>query len=199
VCQKDPGSIPENVKWLQVTDPDLLASIIQQLSSIDSKNTEQDSELSIGVLCPPRHEANDSLSVLVIDDKLDNLTKAIELLNSNHFVTLADSYRLGKQMINANTYDAVLSDCQMLPDFESALADDAVPVGETVHNGIFLMFDATRFGARFAIVTDANHHQDWVSAIFDDIREPQTVNGHKVQFFNYLGKSWDKALEKLME
>ena len=137
----------------------------------------------------------------MVDDKPENRRSALSLLQENHFVTLASGYHEALRLIRENAYDVVLSDCQMQPETEdSSLSVENVVIGETVPNGLFLIFHATKRGARVAIVTDANHHEDWVSAIFDDddIRKPQNVNGHTVLFINYMGKRWDDALEKIL-
>lgn len=145
--------------------------------------------------------AERSFRVLVVDDKPQNLQLALECLQKDHFVTLASGYAEALQLISKKTYDAVLSDCQMLPETKnSALSLEAITIGQTVHNGIFLIFHATKRGARVAIVTDANHHMDWVSALFDDrdLYQPQEVNGQPVLLINYMGKRWDEALNALM-
>jgi hypothetical protein len=50
-------------------------------------------------------------------------------------------------------------------------------------------------------VTDAGHHGDWVSALFDDsdLRKLQEVNGQPVLLINYMGKDWNKALKAINE
>jgi hypothetical protein len=196
-----------NVRWISVFEyiTDLTAyvsEIAQEINGASPDNDEvnQVRAIEMGVEYVPKNKEH-ALHVLVVDDKQENLLSALELLGEKHFLTLASGYGEGKQLIRANKYDVVLSDCQMpIQTKGSALSMEAITLslGEVVHNGPFLMFPATKSGARFAIVTDANHHQDWVSAIFDDLRDPQIINGQPVLFINYMGKDWDKALEKLM-
>ena len=200
VSLKEPDGLPDNVKWFHVTTvvPELVSYMAQIVKETEGMNTVSGQTVETGIEYVPGNTQQGS-RVLVVDDKQENLELALKLLGEKYFLTLASGYGQGEQLIRDNDYDAVLSDCQMPVYIEnSALSTDAVKVGETVHNGLFLMFPATKKGARFAIVTDANHHQDWVSAIFDDLRDQQVINGQPVLFINYLGKQWDKAMEKLM-
>jgi len=145
----------------------------------------------------PQEIKKQSQHILVIDDAVENLQLALDLLGKDHFVTLASGYGEGLDLVRVNRYDVVLSDCQMAPETtNSALSAENIEIGKTVHNGIFFIFLATRRGAKVAIVTNANHHQDWVSAIFDDLdlRAPQMVNGQPVLLINYMSKQWDRAL-----
>jgi len=101
--------------------------------------------------------------------------------------------------MKGKTFDAVLTDMHMRPDKTyGSLNLDAYGVKETIPYGFAMMLEATTRGIPVAVVTDGNHHQDWVSAMFDDIKDA-TVNGQKVLFFNNIGKRWDKALKCLME
>lgn len=201
---KQDRQFPKSVRWFEPTTVIAkLLSYIGEIAEETKRDTDDNRDAEVDVLemekeHSPR-ERNDGLHILVIDDKEENLRAALELLGKDHFVSLADGYGVGKRLIEENDYDVVLADCQMPADIKgSALSINAVKLGELVHNGIFLMFPATRKGMRFAIVTNANHHMDWVSAIFDDLHEPQMVNGVPVLFINYLGKRWDEALKKLM-
>lgn len=193
--------LPENAVWFSVSQVVLIASHILSVAKKQSANIEKGALVNTSVVYPPINPSAESLRVLVIDDKEENLVLALEVLNDQHFVTLASGYGMGAVLMDAHTYDAVLSDCRMPIDtYHGALSVDIIEIGKPEPNGPYLMFKATRKGSRFAVVTDGNHHQDWVSAIFDDddIRQPQTVNGQPVLLINYLGKRWDRALDKLM-
>lgn len=206
ISMEEIQSLPENVRWFHITT--VVAELISYISEINKGVTIKKIDervvtgeaIKTGVAyIPVPRNKNDVLHVLIVDDSQENLKLALELLGKKHFVTLAAGYGEGRRLIEKNFYDAVLSDCRMPVDIKnSAIHPNAVNLGETVHNGPFLMFPATKEGSRFAIVTDANHHQDWVSAIFDDLRDLQTINGQPVLFINYMGKRWDEALEKLM-
>lgn len=187
-----PEVLPENIKWIYFEN-----AVIKLLKFLN-EYVPQNVHLKRCIELQPATDATNPLHLLVVDDKNENLQGAVELLGKYHFLTLAGGYDEGLRMIQKNKYDIVLADCQMPPGKEkSSLSFRDVKIGDTVHNGIFLIFPATQKGARFAIVTDANHHQDWVSAIFDQLREPQVVNGQPVLFINYMGKNWGRALEKL--
>jgi hypothetical protein len=136
--------------------------------------------------------------VLVIDDKPENLEIAKVVLKGHEVVTVG-SLQEAVGELRQGTFHAVLTDMEMPPDKTyQALNLDSFGVTETVSYGFAVMLEATSCGLPVAIVTDGNHHQSWVSAMFDKI-EGATVNGQKVLFFNHLGKRWDKALKALME
>lgn len=197
---EEPDTLPDNAAWFHLNHAVL--GIAQHLDDLQDKldTDEATTDIRTGTVHEPVNEPTEgTLHVLVIDDTTDNLQEALDRLSDKHYVTLAQGYDEGAKLISENKYDVVLSDCNMpVGTHHSALSMESVPVGETVPNGPYLMFDATKRGARFAVVTDANHHQDWASAIFDDLRAPQTVNGQPVLFINYMEKRWDEALEKLL-
>lgn len=157
-------------------------------------------EFVLGSPLGPRQSSNHQFKILVVDDKPENLEKALADLGDLHQVTLADSYNQGLILIQNNSYDVVLTDCQMPPNLGvgSALSIDHIQIGQVVPIGLLLIFHATARGSKVAMVTDANHHQDWVSAELDHLRGPIIINGQKVLLINYLGKDWKTALEKLV-
>lgn len=138
--------------------------------------------------------------VLVIDDNEANRDGAVSLLTrAGHSVTVLSAFHIGMEKVaQAGKFDAVLTDMHMPVLRFGPLAETAVnPVGsETV--GFAIMLLATASGYPVAVVTDANHHQNWSSAVFDTMKSAQ-VNGQKVLFFNNIGKRWDQALLALME
>lgn len=136
--------------------------------------------------------------ILVIDDTEENLLTARAVL-AGHALVTANRLELALKAIAERKFDAVLTDMQMPPDKSfSALNLDHYGVTETVPYGFAVIFEATKRGMPVAVVTDASHHQDWVSAMFDHIHDA-TVNGQRVLFFNHIGKRWDKALKALLE
>ena len=145
-----------------------------------------------------------SYRVLVVDDKHMNLEIAMARLVGQQMV-LADSPSNAMKYLELpagekgeGSFDAVLTDLNMPPDkMYGALNLDQYALDDEVPAGISIMFEATKRGIPVAIVTDANHHRDWFSAMFDSHKEA-TVNGKKV-VFNNSGKQWDHALKKLVE
>lgn len=141
-----------------------------------------------------------SYAVLIIDDSNDNLQLAMQVLPAQKIV-LATGPEEAMRYLNlpGQTFDAVLTDMHMRPDkLYGSLSLDTYGVTETIPYGFAVILEATKRGIPVAVVTDANHHQDWVSAMFDHIKGA-TVNGQKVLFFNDIGKRWDTALKCLME
>jgi phosphorylcholine metabolism protein LicD len=207
VKRSDPGDMPKNCSWLNENEPSSLKKILKSLS--DTKQVpsvisevpqiQMIKGFEISKVYSPEN-TDQALRILIIDDKDENLQHALDLLGDNHFITLANGYGKGYKLIEECHYDVVLCDCQMPfgSGENTAFSAFASLVGQTVPCGTYLMFPATKKGAKFAIVTDGNHHQDWTSAIFDRLRDPQIINGQPVLLINYLGKQWDKALEALL-
>jgi len=137
--------------------------------------------------------------ILVVDDKRENREMARQLLGELHELTVADSLRDAFTFMNAQPFDAVLTDMEMPPDKTyRALDPDVYAADRTVEYGFAVMFEATSRGFPVAIVTDGNHHNGWTSAMFDEVKGA-IVNGQRVLFFNDIGKRWDRALKALME
>jgi len=194
--------LPDNAKWVHASQ--FVSGILQYISEISSDcdlDDETKKELAIGVEIQPSNcSTHQPLHVLVIDDTIGNLEKAVEQLHDECVITLADGYDKGIELIEKNRYDVVLTDLQMpIGLHHKALSVQNLDISKTVHNGFLIVFMATAKGAQCAVVTDASHHQDWVSASFDDlINQNHTVNGQKVLFFNNIGKNWRQALNKLL-
>ena len=137
-------------------------------------------------------------SVLVIDDTEKNLRMAETVLDGNDVVVVGSLIEAIKAVRRRN-FDAVLTDMEMPPDKHyPSLNLDHYAVDEKVPYGFAVVLEMTTRGIPVAVVTDGNHHEGWVSAMFDNIKGA-TVNGQKVLFFNNIGKRWDKALKSLME
>lgn len=146
-----------------------------------------------------------SYRVLIVDDKSEHLQTAVERLVGQQILPV-DSPAKALELLKLDdgrekpSIDAVLTDLNMKPDkMYQSLNLDRYGLNEEVPAGISVMFEATKRGLPVAIVTDANHHQDWFSAMFDHIKGA-TVNGQKVIFCQESGgKRWDAVLKKLME
>ncbi len=208
VSMKEVNGLPANACWIYVLD--FIPPMVKYLKHIEEKISKKAARLEknieerveTGKEFQPTTVSEKSQHILVVDDKSENRQLAIKLLNGEHFVTLAPSFGEGLKLVRKNRYDVVLTDCQMLPETEgTALSVENIAIGQTVHNGIFMLFHATKRGAKVAMVTDGNHHQDWVSSLLDDqsLRAPQEVNGQPVLLINYMGKEWDRALKALNE
>lgn len=142
-----------------------------------------------------------SYAVLIVDDSKENLAIAMHVLVGQQICpvqSLEDALKLLR--LEGKTFDVVLTDMHMPPDktYQSLSVDYYYGIGETVPYGFAVMLEATQRGIPVAIVTDANHHKDWVSAMFDHMHRA-TVNGQKVLFLNNIGKRWDTALKMLLE
>lgn len=136
--------------------------------------------------------------VLVLDNDRKNLRTA-EVVLKGHTIVKSTSLQDAATYFATEKFDAVLTDMQMpLDKHFGALSADAINPALEVPYGFAMIFEATKRGLPIAVVTDGNHHQDWVSAMFDHIKGA-TVNGQKVLFFNHIGKRWDRALKSLME
>lgn len=178
--------------------------LIKFVDWANEKLTQQQPEKKVVV--PPLESFTDrpkfrrEYTVLVIDNDHGNRSLATRLLSDAYAsITLcADLESLVTSMDN-HKFDAVLTDMHMPPDrFYSSLSMHSIIPGQDVPYGFAVILEATKRGVPVAVVTDANHHQDWVSAMFDHIKEA-TVNGQRVLFFNNIRKRWDIALKALME
>lgn len=202
VPKNKPDGLPANAQWVNVSNltPEF-AKLLEKYKT--TKHPAPDMQIETGKRYDPRNPASRPLSILVVDDAIANLKLALEQLGGHHHVTLAGGYAEAMELMQQGKgryYDVVLTDLQMpaiLPK-GSSLSADIIDLDGPVHIGLFLMFEATRRGSECAIVTDADHHQDWMSALFDNFRIVQRINGHNVMFFNNIGKQWDVALKCLI-
>ena len=147
-------------------------------------------------------EFKKSYSVLVIDDTERNLQIAGAVLKGCTVITasgLQEAMRYFDPKLSDLKFDAVLTDMEMRPDNQyPSLNLDRYGVSEIVPLGFAVVLEMTARGVPVAVVTDGNHHEGWVSAMFDHVKGAN-VNGQKVLFFNDLGKRWDRALKALLE
>lgn len=148
----------------------------------------------------PVAELSRSYTVLIVDDSHENLELAMRVLPGQQICPVSSMEQAVRLLrMEGKTFDAVLTDMHMPPDKTyRSLNLDIYGIKETVPYGFAMMLEATRRGIPVAIVTDANYHMDWVSAMFSNIKDA-TVNGQKVLFLNNIGKRWDIALKRLME
>ena len=108
------------------------------------------------------------------------------------------------QILGSEKFDIVLTDLQM-PMSSRTLGPSAFKLGQLVPYGILLMVEAAHQGAKHvAVVTDLNHHADWVSAAFDHFSYPVQIEGAKVLMMHAPmdsdgSKDWAAALARLMK
>lgn len=200
------GNLPENV--FAIT-PELVNKATGLIAFIDwvkramelKSQSSQPVKAHQGANIDGIPEFRNKYRVLVLDDKHENLDLAQVLLERNcgHHCSVARYFGAAMMSIKSGEFDAILTDMQMPVDRHySSMSPDAINPAQEVPYGFAMIFEATLCGLPVAVVTDGNHHQDWVSAMFDHIHEA-TVNGQKVLFINSIGKRWDKALKALME
>ncbi len=136
--------------------------------------------------------------VLVIDDLRENLDFAQALLAvQGHDVTLTPGFAEGMKALKVGNFDFVLSDMHMPGNRHyPALSYEAYRLDEGYEYGMLVVFEATALGIPVAIVSDGNHHGNWMSAAMDSLKMA-TVNRQPVRFFNNIGKRWDIALAEL--
>ncbi len=139
------------------------------------------------------------LRIVVVDDAAKNRELAKQALKG-HTLAIASSYAQVMKLfeeVGLNGINIVLTDLYLPMSKHGALSVDAIEIGKLVPYGLLIALEAARRGADVAIVTDANHHQDCISAAFDTMRHTYSVNGKKLLLLNNYGKDWAKALELL--
>jgi CheY-like chemotaxis protein len=138
-----------------------------------------------------------NLRILVIDDGQHNLVFAQALLGAHHNVTTTDRFETAMELLKTDSFDYVLTDLEMPGNlYYPALSPERIDLAGTYPYGLFIAFEATRRNLPVAIVTDGNHHENWISAALD-VHKMEVVNGKPVRFFNDIGKRWDLALVEL--
>jgi len=190
---------PENVcllNTLSLFKDGVIVSFLEMVKKYESKSPEEAERQKFSDI----EKLERRYSVLVIDDTEENLRIAEEVLVDHELSVVHDLQTAVDLLDNSGChYDAVLTDMEMPPDrLYPSLGLDHYGVTETAPYGFAVILEVTERGLPVAVVTDGNHHEGWVSAMFDHKRGA-TINGQKVLFFNSIGKRWDKALKDLME
>jgi len=149
----------------------------------------------------------DALRILVIEDTPKHQASA-RISLTGHKLTIATGYEEAMRILGNEKFDVVLTDLQM-PMSSRTLSSTAFRLGELVPYGIMLMIEAAHQGAkRVAVVTDLNHHTDWVSAAFDHFSYSVKIEGAKVLMMHApmkqdesgeWVKDWVEALNRLMK
>lgn len=190
-------NLPDNVKSINLTGSMLgkIANLIQYakdfIPPVEVKKVHAMPEAPV--------KTRGRYRLLVIDDTPENLAFAMALLGQDHDVVTAAGFAEGMALLKSQKFNFVLSDMQMPANKHyPALANDAYRLDETYAYGMLAVFEVTSLGIPIAIVTDANHHGDWMAAALDHLKKAE-VNGQPALFFNDIGKRWDKALAALEE
>lgn len=144
--------------------------------------------------------------VLVVDDKDLHRESARRQLTDVNLV-MAVGFDQAREELSKRNFDYALLDLHLMVSTNGALGSDALGkyYGQEIPYGIFLLLEACRKGAQAAVVTDLNHHQDPLSAVFD-IYHGQHLNieGKKALLLHAEitddgSKNWRKALEQLRQ
>lgn len=125
----------------------------------------------------------DALRILVIEDTPRHQASArVDL--AGHRLTVATGYEEAMQILAREKFDYVFTDL-MMPMSSLMLGTEAFKLGELVPYGIMLMIEAAHRGASYvAVVTDLNHHANWLSAAFDHFRYPVEIDGAVVMMMH---------------
>lgn len=191
--------LPNNTVTIHVTE--IVAGLVSLETKIAHKPAVAKSEIAKPALPSDHKRQSRRFKILVVDDKDENRELARTLLGEDHELTVCANYGNAVSAITAEKFDVVLTDSQLPIGVgqSGALNLAHVTPGEVQHQGIYIALLATLNGAHAAVVTDANHHQDWVSAILDGFRNrPMIANNRRLLLINYMGKRWDKALHALV-
>ncbi|TSC56261.1 MAG: hypothetical protein G01um101418_156 [Parcubacteria group bacterium Gr01-1014_18] len=204
---KNPGVLPANAEWIN-----LLGGIVTRLMPLIADPKEIENRIAkatshVGV--PSTRDPIESVTkvrgfgpevnILVVDDREKNRERAKTELASQYNLTIASTYIEAMEVLNWDEhYEYVLSDLYLPPnDKNKTLSPEAIEIGAQIPYGFLIALEAARKGSHVAIVTDANHHQDCLSAELDSLRKGYLVNGKKLMLINYCGKNWAEALQIL--
>jgi len=192
---KEPSKLPANSEWQGMPELAKLIPLISDEAAIDRKLGKTTSVS--GQEVPIERILGGGFHILVVDDSKENRKLAKQLLDG-HTLSVASSYGQAMEVLTTGDFPSVvLTDLYLPMSRHGALSVDAIEIGRLVPYGLLIALEAARNGADVAIVTDANHHQDCISAAFDTMRHTYSVNGKKLLLLNNCGKDWAKALELL--
>lgn len=195
-----PKWLPDNIHTIGLASTLVeLANLIQRvwltLKPLEAKVTEP--------ITPEVPLLPDALRILVIEDTHKHRVSARAGL-AGHKLTVVTGYVEAMKILSNEKFEVVLTDLQM-PMSSRTLSNEAFKIGQLVPYGIMLMIEAAHRGAKHvAVVTDLNHHADWMSAAFDHFRYPIQIDGAKAKMMhspmNGDGtKDWASALDRLMK
>jgi len=196
------GNMPENVTVLNAMSAvvecfNLISEISEGITDFEKVGDEDEAILEVPLL-------PDAKSILVIDDRSENIASAKKLL-AGHNLVLAEGYEQAMDILGKEKFEIVLTDLYM-PMSSRTLSKSAFKMGEEVPYGLLLMLEAARSGAtHVAVVTDLNHHSDHFSAAFDHFsRSSLRIENAKVKMMQVYAKTeegakdWKVALDELL-
>lgn len=142
--------------------------------------------------CMRRDAEDGQPTVLIVDDSATEMDRAVASIPAVYGVVAVNSHQAAMRELDASVFDYVLADLYM-PALKGhwlkAYSYQLERVGRLVPLGLLIANEARAKGAKVAIVTDANHHQDPISATFDSGGYPGLV------YDNH--KDWAGSLAKL--
>jgi CheY-like chemotaxis protein len=143
-------------------------------------------------------------SVMVVDPGETSQTLARQVLEGQREIAFAVNAEIAVSMVeqgvaSGRKYDAVLVNMHLPPDkLDPSLDLGRYGLTETVPYGFALALIIAKLGVPVAVLSDADPHQDWASAMIGQLHS-LNVNGQKVCFMSGIGMRWDIALKELME
>jgi CheY-like chemotaxis protein len=194
-------TLPENCATLQPTE--LLLGLIQMIQDISKKLMLIAEVLLVSDEVGTTEVLPNAKRILVIEDTPKHQVSAKAGL-AGHKLTVVTGYEEAMEILGKEKFDVVLTDLQM-PMSSRTLGPDAFKLGQLVPYGLLLRDEAAHQGAKYvAVVTDLNHHADWVSAAFDHFSYPMQIEGARVMMMHAPmnpdgSKDWATALNKLMK
>ncbi len=147
------------------------------------------------------------MRILVIDDQPRNIASARETLKGHEVITIdtiAEAFRVLKEG-RVHGVDAVLTDLFMpLGGFQGAMSSPESDPSLPLPAGLAFALRTVNLGIRTVILSDSDHHRDWICSLLDLIRTPDPSN--KVTFVEArfasvagdgpLVKDWAKSMRR---
>lgn len=108
------------------------------------------------------------MKILVVDDKQPHRDSAIELLGTDHDLTVVETYGEASRLLKEDGFDVLLTDLFM-PAESTTLSPDAYSlIGQEIPIGLILVLLAAQRDLPYIVLaTDTNHHRHPMSAALD--------------------------------
>lgn len=191
--------MPPNVITITEMTDNVLRSTVQAITELADTAKLPDQEIEVTI---EPSLTRSPFNILVIDDAVRNRNSAYETL-SGHHVSTTHSFEKAMEMLDKRIFDVVLTDLYLPMSSRSMGAK--FRLGQQVPYGLLIKTRAAQRGARLvAVVTDAGHHDDAISAALsyfqrEVAREENAITmlmrAHMVKG----AKDWGYALQKLQE
>src|SRR3989344_8655131 len=145
--------------------------------------------------------------ILVIEDDLVNVEAAKASL-TNHEVTIAQSIQEAFDILcdwrwgRGESFDIVMTDVNMPREKFGGVGGRVISFPderpESLPAGMAFALAAANLGAKVAILSDRDHHKDYISALLDLVaNDPRDSKSLIRAFFAPKPKNWGLALAKL--